>query len=90
MTDSAKAILKNLARNAMQMQDASNITGLCHSMARDIPLLREVLELGSDATANHPITILWVDKLTQLSGIQDLDNDKVFQAYTAVRKIIEE
>lgn len=61
--------LKELAREAIGVQDASNLSGVVHSFSRAITDLREH---GYDSATlnNHPITRLWVSKLAYLSDMQ--------------------
>lgn len=36
---------------------------------------------GTDARNQHPVAILWADKIAHLTGTQNFDNDVVTKAY---------
>ena len=58
--------LKQLAQEALDVQNASNLVGVINGMARAVAELRETL---GDWTAadNHPIVKLWTDKIAHLT-----------------------
>lgn len=79
-------MLKKLARRALDIQDACNLTALAQGFAPDMLELRRLV--GSEI-ATHPITIIWLDKMNSLAGIQELGNERVMEAFTACWKIVE-
>ena len=71
--------LKELAEEAIQVQDACNPLGLSKGFARAVQELRERLaadELpdGTDAVCTHPIFRLWCSKFHEMArmGLSDL------------------
>jgi hypothetical protein len=60
--------LQELAKQAIAIQDACNLSGVVHSFSAALTKLREVTGSGIN---EHPITIVWLDKLNSLAGIQD-------------------
>ena len=56
---------------------------------------RAVIDLGEHTTgteprSKHPITIVWLDKLNSLAGIQELGGEyttKVFKAFDTVERL---
>lgn len=65
--------LKQLAQDALDVQDACNLSGVVHGFSRFMTELNEALpNLGTDRRNNHPLVRLWVDKLAHLSGLQTL------------------
>lgn len=84
--------LKELAQEALDVQNASNLSGVVHSFSRAVTELREALlieskgsGISSDELNRHPIVILWVDKLMSLSSA----NERAFSAYQAVHNLAE-
>lgn len=73
--------LKELAQEALEVQNACNLCGVAQSFARVMRDLNE-LGLGTDRTNKHPIAILWADKIAQLSGTQNLGHEDVMMAYS--------
>jgi hypothetical protein len=62
----------DLAREAIQIQDACNLSGLVIGFARTIRRLRVLLEAegqgGTTQINRHPVCVLWIDKFASLSG----------------------
>jgi hypothetical protein len=81
--------LKELAQEALNVQDACNLSGVAHGFARCMSDLMDLVP-GTDARNNHAIARLWADKIAHLTGTQSIGNDAVMAAYTEVRRIIEE
>jgi hypothetical protein len=79
----------DLANEALAVQDACNLSGVAQGFARAMLDLRQHTS-GTDETNNHAITILWVDKLASLAGIQDLNSNRVRAAYEWALEIVEE
>ena len=77
------ALEREFARQALQVQDACNLTGVALSFARAVCDLREHLATLPDRphVSEHPVTVLWVDKLASLAGCQDLGNARVMDAF---------
>lgn len=83
--------MKELAQEALNVQDACNLSGVVISFARVVKDLRELLpNAGTDALNTHPICVLWSDKIAHLTGTQNLGNDRVDLAYRWAYKEIEE
>jgi len=75
--------IKELAQEALDVQNACNLCGVVQSFARAMIDLGEHVK-GTDARNAHPITVLWADKVAHLAGIQDIGNDSTMKAYNAV------
>lgn len=59
-------------RNALQVQDAVNLSGILRSMSEDVAAV--AWELGTNDPAklmDHPVVILYWDKLRDLLGESD-------------------
>ncbi len=88
MTDTREdtRTMADLAREALQVQDACNLSGVVHSFSRSIARLRVLLrEQGTESTTDinlHPICQLWADKIRSLAGSQDYSD-----AYDIVSKL---
>ena len=78
--------LQDLAREAIQVQDACNLSGVAHGFSKAMSDLRS-MGLDSSACAQHPITLVWIDKLASLSGYrQDYSSDMI-AAYREVERM---
>lgn len=75
---------KELAQQSLDIQDASNLSGVVHAMALEA---RERGH-GTGWINQHPIVTLFIDKLAHLNRSQ-ADNPAVSKAYDQVHKIIE-
>lgn len=66
--------LADLAREALQVQDACNLSGVALGFSRAVSRLRELLEseangrVSTDRINRHPVCVLWADKLQSLAG----------------------
>ena len=82
--------LKQLAQDALNVQDACNLSGVAHGFSRFFDALSDLdPHMGTDAKNAHPIAKLWSDKIAHLTGTQTIGNDAVMAAYTEVRKLAE-
>ena len=80
--------LRDLAKDALAVQDACNLSGVVISFAKAISDLRENLpSAGTAAINHHPICILWADKIASLTQIQGADLTHVSQAYKIVKEL---
>jgi hypothetical protein len=77
--------LKELAQEALAVQDACNLCGVAQSFARAMRDLGDYTK-GTDERNQHPVTIVWLDKLNQLAGIQTLNED-ITRAYNVVHDL---
>ena len=87
-----KKTLKELAQDALAVQDASNLCGVAQSFAR------AMIDLGSYTGSTyernwHCIVTVWLDKMNSLNGIQEYStcesSKKIQQAYIEVEKLVE-
>lgn len=78
MSDS---ILQKLAAEALQIQDACN---LCALVGRFDEVLKELHRhpqcKGTDWINHHPVTLVWLDKLCDLSGLPRTFPDAAYNA----------
>jgi len=72
--------LQDLAREALQVQDACNLSGVVHGFSRAVTELREILratggDLSTDAVNQHPVCKLWASKIHDLArmGLSDAE-----------------
>jgi hypothetical protein len=79
--------IKELAQEALNVQDAINFFAIVKGMDRALANLKEH-GFNGHTLAKHPIAVLWVDKLASLQGVQDLGNEQVSKAYDAVYVIV--
>lgn len=70
--------LKDLAKEAIEIQDASNLSGVVHSFSRTLTTLRDILSEKSDvpyfstrSLNEHPIAILYASKIASLTGCEN-------------------
>lgn len=83
---------KKVWQDALAVQDACNLSGVVKDFARVVGLIWEEarsLGKGTDYVNQHPVCVLYIDKLASLARCQD-DTGIVFQAYDKVHEAIEE
>lgn len=79
--------LADLAAEAIQIQDGSNLSGLVHGFERALSELRCHLPDLSTAEINkHPIICMWVEKLYDLTQ-QGCSQEKFGQVYAECRRL---
>lgn len=85
----------NIYRLALQVQDASNIQGVIRSLQVEVlPAIREeagYAEQGTSYVAEHPVVLLFLDKLVSLTRkgyIHDMDM-AISDAYTLCHELAE-
>jgi hypothetical protein len=81
--------LKELAQEAIAVQDACNPRAVARGLVRALDDLDALKNLGTDALCAHAITRAWVDKLASLAGIQDVGNEAAIRALDACQAIAE-
>ncbi len=84
--------IKDLAQEAINVQDACNLSGVVHGFSRAITDLRAHLEqepgFSTDKLNTHPICILWSDKIASLTGST---SDAIFgQAYRTCQDLCQD
>lgn len=80
--------MPNIYRLALQVQDASNMNGVVHSLEHEVlPAIRQepgYAEQGTAYVAQHPVVLLFLDKLvsmTHVGFINDMDM-RIADAYS--------
>jgi hypothetical protein len=62
----------DLVRNALQVQDAVNLSGVVHSFSQDIRRLRALLDqepgFSTDKLNQHPVCVMYSSKIASLTG----------------------
>jgi len=83
--------IKQLAQEALDVQDACNLSGVIHSWSRAIGELWKHTEgvprRGTAWVNLHPINQLWADKVASLTNTQTLGHDGVLRAYARVTEL---
>lgn len=77
--------IKQLAQEALDVQNACNLCGVAQAFARAMSDLGQYTK-GTDERNQHPITRVWLDKLNSLAGIQEYNSD-ITKAYSVVHDI---
>jgi hypothetical protein len=64
--------IAELAKEALDVQDACNLSGVVHSFSRAITDLREIARAEgwecTDKINQHPIVVMWSDKIASLTN----------------------
>ena len=71
---------------ALQVQDACNLSGVVIAFARVLQKLRDS-GLDSNGIHTHPLTRCWADKIAHLAGVQDLGNANACEAFNVVQSM---
>jgi hypothetical protein len=81
--------LAQLAQEALNVQDACNLSGVVHGWSRAMKELHEALPGAStDEINRHFVNQLWADKVAHLTGTQSIGNNVVMAAYDAAHVVI--
>lgn len=91
--------MEELAKEALDVQDACNLSGVIHAWSRSITNLRELLFQArgqrmpdTDAVNTHPINKLFADKVAHLTGTQQMrteEDDEITEAYELCKMLAE-
>lgn len=86
--------LRQLAQQAIDIQDASNLSGLAKAWGEVQTQLREIMpSIGTRELNKHPINKLWAYKLYSLACGEPLDSftaDQVFgESYNWCKDLVE-
>lgn len=80
--------MAELASEALDVQNACNLSGVVHGFSRAISRLRVLLDAqgkgGTHAVNTHVICMLWSDKIASLTTTQSMRGDDMGQAYSLV------
>jgi hypothetical protein len=80
--------LGELAKEALLVQDACDLSGVVHGFSRAMARLWQLRpNAGTIALNQHPIVQLWADKVASLAGTQ-LGEDWAPAAYAAVKELV--
>ena len=79
--------LQQLAREALDVQDACNLCGVAQGFARAMLELGEYCPSGTDERNQHPIAQIWIDKMSSLARTQNEPFSVLFKAFDAVEKL---
>lgn len=77
--------LKQLAREAIDIQSACNMLGLANSFSSTLYDLNRHVAISE--IRNHPITRLWLYRLHELAGLGVADDDLYAVTYVACRQL---
>lgn len=80
-------MMRRLAVEALQVQDACNLSGVLHGFARAMGDLLRACNGRMAVRDAHPITRLWVDKIASLTGYAQDYGPDTRSAYGIVREI---
>lgn len=86
--DSDKRSMKELAEEALFIQNACNLSGLVFGLERTMRRFNALNPgMGTDKRNTHPIFVLWTDKLASLTGAQYGQNyGECYQAVETMAK----
>ena len=73
--------LKELAQEALDVQDACNLSGLAQRFAKVMIELNVLVPDSTEARNSHPIVLLWLDKFNSLAHIQFEPDNKISNAF---------
>lgn len=74
MTTSPEPLAERMRRHyadAIQVQNACNLSGVVHSLSRMLPDIRDEVNAaggGTEEVNRHPIVTLFIEKLVSLNG----------------------
>lgn len=87
-----KRTMYDLAVNAVQCQDACNLSGVVHSFSRDITRLRALTDdkpgFSTTMLNQHPVCALYASKIHDLSGMGVSDFTAFGDAYNWCQAVV--
>jgi hypothetical protein len=89
LTATQHADMVRHAQQALDVQNACNLSGVVHTFSRVMTFLWDLDLGGTDAVNTHPIARLYADKIAHLTGTQTLGNDATQDAYRWAYDLIE-
>lgn len=81
--------MAQLAEEAMQVQDACNLSGVVKGMDRAIANLRELGITGTDEIRNHFISVMWACKIADLCGMVCANVEPFNTAWNKCNELVE-
>ena len=86
--------LKELAQEAIDVQDGCNLSGIVHGWHRAMEMLCSILRenpqfKGTDEINQHPINQLWASKVHCLTRMGLSDDEAFAKAYDECKKLAE-
>lgn len=71
----------NVYRTAIEVQDASNLSGIVYQFARDMTVICEEVRKnggGTDAVNHHPVCRLYAEQIAWLAGAGSCANHRSY------------
>ena len=78
--------MRSIYENALQVQDACNLSGVVHSFSKDISLVWEEVKKfggGTEEVNKHPVCILYATQIAHLVGFAGGSLDQYQHAHAA-------
>ena len=79
--------LKELAKEAIEVQDACNLSGVVHGWSRAMSELFELLKDGTESKNTHPINQLWASKCHDLARMGTSEWEAYHEAYSKCKEL---
>ena len=83
----------SIYQNALDVQSASNLSGVVLQFARDMKRINEEVRAsggGTEQVNKHPVCRLYAEQIAWLTGAGGLDPDTYRQAHDACQRKVEE
>lgn len=84
----------NIYRTALEVQDASNLSGVVYQFARDMKIICEEVRRngdGTDAVNHHPVCRLYAEQIAWLTGAGSCSDNRSYRhAYEDCQRQAEE
>lgn len=78
--------LADAARDALQVQDACNLSGVARAFVRAIDALHAAGIRDTDERNRHPVAVLFAHKLASLAGVEPLSSGDMDRYLAASRE----
>lgn len=82
--------IRELAQEALDVQDACNLSGVAQYFSFAILDLRVALQgsgAGTSEINHHPIVTVWLSKMLDLNGDLPSNNDRMLDAFERVKEL---
>ncbi|OHD23790.1 MAG: hypothetical protein A2Y38_17010 [Spirochaetes bacterium GWB1_59_5] len=87
-----KDTIRELAREALQVQSACNPSGVLRSWMRAMTTLQSLSSnSGTTWLRQHPVMVAYADKMASLCGVQSLSSDSaIWSAFKQLEQMVSE
>lgn len=80
-----------MCKEALDVQNACNLSGICHGLARRLPAIWEearAMNKGTEYVNTHPVVVLFLAQMVHLAKAGCIDPQAYHKAYEACEAVV--